>query len=224
MEPRAKAHQIGTGDLLILHSGGVDWLEELGFVFATPPALAAYSAGAGNCAKATGSPDSCATVFSYPVPGPNIDPGSGPVTPGGLGTRGNGFPVKPSGNVDVTVALWRPQRTPIAPETGWIDVGGLSYGAQVGFGGVMCPDDAFSGPELSPESGHAGISDKAPDRSANPANTVTYTLKLSRCLSSSGLGSSFDGSDEEVGVTFQVFYPSQTAGGQASQTVFFKRQ
>ena len=147
---------------------------------------------------------------------------------------GNGFPVKarPSGDAEagdvvLTLTFWRPQRRPIPPETGWIDLGGLNYFAAKSGGGVgPCPQSAYSenDPELTPATGLVGeqftkLVDEAPDRPASQANTFTYTLNLTRCLAQDGL--SFN-PGEERGIGFRAQAPNSL--DDSSQDVWFKRQ
>ncbi|HEX9054718.1 MAG TPA: hypothetical protein VF830_07410, partial [Gemmatimonadales bacterium] len=122
----------------------------------------------------------------------------------GPGTPGNPFPVAAGGNGEVVLQLtfWRPQRKPIPPEQGaWTDIGKLGYGASVQSVGAAspnlpCPPSAFSttDPNLSAPQALAqfgqtagGLMDLAPDQPADPANTITYTLNLTRCLAALGL-------------------------------------
>ena len=185
--PRATSSEIGTGDVLIqrVTTDGAEthFASTLQYVFATAPALVSYSDTAGNCAKVSGTAGDCTTEFSYPVPA------SGP------GTRANPFPVTAGQNGDVVVRLtfWRPQRLPIGLEPGpWTDVGGLLYGADFGERGRPCPQRAYSTGDdlLTPdpqaqgggEDNAGGYRDLAPDQPTNPADTFTYRLNLSECL------------------------------------------
>ena len=211
LRPGATAAEIGSGDQLIAHvtkgvpgnTGPGDHATTLQFVFATTPALVSYSDTAGNCAKVAGTPGSCATEFSYPVPPPGSDC-SRPGCPGGLGTGGNGFPVAPGPNnkIKVTLTFWRPQRAPIPsggtgggdpclPGCEWVDIGNLDYTTAFdGEGGPACPRGAYSNSDLSV--GSAGrfppphdpgiLSDTVGTKAASPANTFTYTVDLSECL------------------------------------------
>lgn len=217
----ATTAQIGTGDLLIerLTTSGVETqlTTTIQYVFATVPALVSYSDGRDN-----------AGTIAYPVAG------------GAPGTkRDNGLPVTagPNGDVIVTLTFWRPQRRPIAgeacldstPPCEWIDIGRLGYSAQSAEGADSgyCPQNAFSsrdpnlakGPytgdePLDPSIG--GFTDLAPDRPANPANTLTYSLNLTRCLAPTAL--SFN-----PGETRNFAFAAGTTG-EASQTVFFTRR
>jgi hypothetical protein len=105
--------------------------------------------------------------------------------------------------LDLTVAVWRPQRRPIPDEAGygqpgaWTDIGGLSY--QVIVGGpdwgisqphFACPQGSLSTTDsaLTPAmlGGTAdqtgGFTDGAPDRPADPAHTITYSVNLTQCI------------------------------------------
>ena len=238
----ATTAQIRTGDVLIerVIRGGVEtsFAGTLQFVFATTPALVSYNDTASNCAKVTGTEGECATEFSYPVPPPGSDC-SQPGCPGGLGTEGNGLPVAagPSGEMEVTLTFWRPQRTPVPPETAqWIDIGGLNYAFAFGCdasgcGNRYCPPAAYSvpaGSELAtttlPNSG-GGLKDSALDRPANPQNTFTYTVNLSECLRDPRTGF---GNDTPLtwnpGEERQLVFQGTTLLDRSEQIIYFKRQ
>jgi hypothetical protein len=184
----ATSAQIGTGNVLIQRvsdAGGAEtgaFPGTLQYVFATSPALASYSDTAGNSG-----------VVSYPTPA------------AGAGTHGNGFPVAAGGdgNVVLSVTFWRPQRRAIPPETGpWIDIGALNYGPVMQHLGTApggtdifkpCPQSVLSStdPDLTPVAvprvpGSGGFTDLAADQTANPANSVTYTVSVTQCLASLG--------------------------------------
>ena len=177
----ATTAQIGTGDVLIqrVTRGGIEsqFPSSVQFVFATALALVSYADTAGNSA-----------TVPYPIAG--YQPG-----PPGPGTNDDPFSVEPGpdGNVVLTLTFWRPQRRPIPPEPGpWTDIGGLTYTTELS-GGFVCPQSSFSetDPELAPASSPVlhtggGVSDLAPDRPANAANTFTYTLNVTQCLASMG--------------------------------------
>lgn len=219
----ATTSEIRTGDVLIerVTTAGVEsqFPATLQSVFATVPALAAYSDGQGNAA-----------TVSYPAAPPGTPGG------GGLGTHGNGFPVTTGVGGEVVVALtfWRPQRGPIPPETAeWTDIGRLTYLASVGCVPELpgpqrcaekaCPQDAFTTtqtgwtPSTLPSYRGGGLSDPAPDASADPANTFTYSLNLSRCLTANGL-TWVPGQQYEFNLT------GTNESDFAQQKVFFKRQ
>jgi hypothetical protein len=228
----ATAAQIGTGDVLIqrVTTGGLEtqFLTALQYVFATMPALVSYNDGAGN-----------SRTVSYPVqrvPGP---PGCSPACTGpASGDRGNGFPVKarPNGDVIVRLTFWRPQRRPIAGETGnWIDIGGLHHTAGIDGIDSSCAQSAFSAPSpgLTPIDievlDRAGFRDLAADQPASAANTFAYTLNLTQCLRSPvshkrpAPGFSFN-PGEERGLKFSGISVSGNNTGEAEQSIYFTRQ
>ncbi len=224
----ATSAQIGTGDLLVQRvGGGGDFIATLQYVFATTPALVSYSDTAGNCARVSGMPGACPTVFSYPGPP-------------GQGEMGSGFPVAAPAGQDViaTFTFWRPQRRPIVgergysePPTAWTDIGGLKYGASVAGqdpGSNTCEQEAYSSadPNLTPDSptaqpGGGGFRDTAADQPANPANTFSYTLNLTKCFASKGL--SFN-PGEERGFDFRAVAAQTDADDNAGVSIFFERQ
>jgi hypothetical protein len=196
----ATTTEIRTGDVLIERAtiGGVEMAfpATLQYVFATVPALVSYRDTAGNSA-----------TVEYPVHGPIPGPADA-----GPGAHGNGFPLAPGpdGHIRITLTFWRPQRrsSPADPGTDeWIDIGGLTYALT--FRGRNCgPQSAFStsDPSLGPPppgipgfdpSGvpGGGFTDLAPDRPADPANTLSFALDLTQCLESRGL--SFAPGEEE---------------------------
>lgn len=189
LSPRATSSQIGTGDVLIqrVTANGVstDTPTMLPYIFGTVLALVSYDDGQGN-----------STTVSY-----SGDPYNA------RGTVTNPFPVAAGadGQISLKLRFWRPQRRPIPPEPGdWTDIGKLSYTANVQSVGTTeipprkrnCPQDAFSenDPNVSaPQTFNAntdqgGVTDLAPDQPANAANTITYTLNLTKCLQSLGFG------------------------------------
>lgn len=192
LTPRATSSQIGTGDVLIqrVTSNGVttDTPTVLPYIFDTVVALVSYDDGQGNT-----------TRINYPVA---VDPALG--TPGS-GTNPFRVAAGPDGHVALKLTFWRPQRRPIPPEPGdWTDVGKLSYTANVQSVGTTaipgqrrdCPQSAFSenDPNVSApqtfnaSTGTGGVTDLAPDQPANPGNTISYTLDLTTCLASLGVG------------------------------------
>ena len=145
-----------------------DFAAALGYVFSTFPVIASYDDGQGS----SGS-------FSYPRPG-NAPPA--PVH------------ADPSGDVSLNWQVWLPQRRRIEGEPGdaeWMDVGSLSYTAQVASpsGGIFCPQSSFStaDPNLapittspSPERVPAGLRTWPPISPQTPrtrsASRSTYTV------------------------------------------------
>ena len=186
--PGATLDQMSAGDVLIMRAtqdgAPVEFANTVGFIFSTHPALAAYSDGQGNSGTLT-----------YPRPAPcNSNPMSCalPVHAG------------PSGDVVVTMALWKPQRRRIEGESGqgeWMDVGNLAYGTSAvtfgqGTGAGFCPQSSYSGvdPNLTvlppdskqPSLGGAEFADQSGDQPSSPANTLTFTLNLTDCLAAHG--------------------------------------
>jgi hypothetical protein len=220
----ATTAQIGTGDVLIqrVSTGGVEnqFPATLQFAFATVPALVSYRDTAGNSG-----------TVSYPVAGPYTGPPSG-YRPPGPGVKGNGFPVAagPDGNVVLTLTYWRPQRRPIPGEPGdgvpgaWTDIGGLAYTAGIPDIGIGCPQSSVSetDPNLTtappPVGGGGGFTDLAPDLPASAANTFTYTLNVTQCLTSQGISwNPGEEHDLRLGGT-------DDSADQTGQAVAFKRQ
>ena len=234
LEHHATTAQIGTGDLLIQRiDGNPDaFPANLGFVFATVPALMIYRDGA--------SPANTVTP-AYPVGA------------GGPGTQGNEFLVDvgcqgvsiactPATDVVVELTVWRPQRERLAldppPGAGesavWTDVGGLNYQTVVQHIGTLpggttvqqpCPQSTYgtADPNLTNPPGHLGpgLTDTTTDHPSSSSRTVTYTLNLTRCVTA--LGATWGPSDPA-----SIFFGAQvTRLGEsdgASQTVWFKRK
>jgi hypothetical protein len=215
----ATSAQIGTGDVLIARvvRDGVqtDAAATLQYVPVTVPALISYDDGRGNSA-----------TISYPVAR------SAP------GTREDPFPVAARGNGEVVAkfTFWRPQRarlaTDPAPGAGesnqWTDIGGLLYNAQIGDLGHDCrprfatesdPNlEIDPGPDAESED-EGGIRDLATDRPANPQNTFTYTMNLTKCLGSEPPVESWNVGESKMA----TFGGGDGSGGAGNQNVFFKR-
>jgi hypothetical protein len=191
--PLAPVSQIGTGDVYLEHlvsSTGAEttYTADLNLVFETTPALDTLSDGAGD-----------SYTVSYPVT--SSEPG--------VYDLGHGIPFQvtasPSGDVLLTLTFWRPQRPGIASvgEPAFMDMGHLTYSnflypvSSSGQGQqAPCHQDAYStsDPNLAPTtSGTAGMVDQAADSPPNPANTLTYSLDLTRCLAENGLTANSDG-------------------------------
>jgi hypothetical protein len=178
-------------------------------IFATVPALVAYSDTAGNSA-----------TVSYPV------------ATNGPGTEGNPFPIAPGANGEIVLNLtfWRPQRRPIPSETApWIDVGGLEYNPRIisvtNAGtpslNLNCPQDTLStdDPQLTaspvpPERGGAAVGgrlkDLVGDRPASPSNTFRYSVNVTRCLASRG-------ASVESGQGLLIQFGGNTAGAEHAE-------
>ena len=227
--------QIATGDLPIelITSGGaeIEVPAAVPFVFSTTPALALYD-------DETGGP--LPVVY--------------PADPGDPGTSDNGFPVGDSAqdadqDVELTLELWRPQRTPIEGElcpppdgpacapTQWIDIGGLSHSVWVlaigtfpsTFVGQPCPPStlASSDPDLLPPSPGGtepfAFIDLAADGPAHPDNRLTYALNLTQCLTSLGVAGQWT-AGEQVTLDFRARAAAIASPDSASQLVAFERQ
>lgn len=202
--------QIGGGDVLVqrVTSGGEEgpcesahtscFASTVPFVFATAQTLESWGDRPGE-----------SNPLAYPIP------------PGGEPFAVSDDPADADSDVEVRLTFWRPQRRPIAEDecasprpgcTGdeWIDIGGLRYrGAildlpQGGLGG-RCPASAYTvptGEELvpSPVDGDplaGGLIDQATDSAADPLNTFTYELNLTKCLDGTAWTSG-----EDIGVGF----------------------
>lgn len=231
----ASPAEIATGDLPIelITSGGTEVKvpAAVPFVFSTTPAIVSYD-------DETGGP----VPVVYPA------------DPGDPGTPGAGFPVADSSqdsddDVELTLELWRPQRTPIEGErcpppdgppcapAQWIDIGGLSHSVWVfkigtfpsTFIGQPCPPSALasSDPDLLPPSPEGtepfAFIDLAADGPANPDNRLTYVLNLTQCLTSLGVGSQWT-AGEEVTIDFRARAAAIPSPDSATQLVAFERQ
>jgi hypothetical protein len=191
--PGATSAQIGSGDVLIqdVTTAGVTTQipGTLPFVFNTTPALMSWNSGSDS-----------ATV-SYPVdPGAPVTPGApGPPGSGAPGTQSNPWPIGGrAGDVVLKLTFWRPQRSGIAGagEPAFMDVGHLSYSSnpyvlsRSGNQPLNCPASSYStsDPDLvpNPDTHRNGFVDQANDASANPANTLTYSLDLTACFAANG--------------------------------------
>jgi hypothetical protein len=214
----ARTDQIGTGDVLIqrVETGGIqqEFLATLLFVLPTQAALVSYSDGQGN-----------GTPVSYPV------------AAGGPGTQGNGLPVTANENGDIvlTLTFWRPQRIAIPGEPGtWTDVGGLHYMAwpDVTLDGDLdhspCPPSAYStsDPELTIISrprpaDHPPIGaavDSSTDQPPDSANTLTYSINLTRCLDQWSAPKWLPGEEHEIAFMAET---SALSGDKTVVRVFF---
>lgn len=216
----ATAAQIGTGDVLVqrINNGAqTQSTATVQYVFATVPTLTSYDDGHGG-------------IVTVPYP----------VLPGGAGdTEENGFPVTagPNGHVVVRLTFWRPQRTPIPPETAsWIDIGHLSYGISVGYTGDYCPISSLSNPSSTltqtPEFTKEGgiLTDQADDQPADPANTLSVTVDLTGCLDAQGV-SFGQHSTHNIGISALTCGArrcsangTSTGPDEANQNFFFTRQ
>ena len=126
------------------------------------------------------------------------------------------------------------RRIPGALLTDWRDMGGLVHYATGGPSNrhfaSFCPQGAFSDASaeltpFSPDPGAGGFLDGAGTVEADPANTLSYRVNLTKCLEPEGI--SF-GVDQTRGFAFQVTTPQSpeqglTGADGASQVMYFRR-
>jgi hypothetical protein len=229
LDPNATAANIGSGDVAaeVVTTNGVTTQVPitLGFVFNTVPALASYTDSAGDSGTIT-----------YP-------------DTSGLGTNNNPIKLAAGANGDVTVTftVFRPQRTgvPGAGEPAYMDLGHLGYTIGYGNGGPAggaglhlvntlggsCSTASYSNPSptlsiggaaqggFGPVQGTSWLIDAADDQPAAPANTISFTVDLTKCLSDGG-NSAFP-VGQPVGMGLDA--ASQSSSDHASQTFYVER-
>lgn len=203
LAPMAGASALRSGDTYIerLEENGAETQQPvtLNTVFGTLPALSRWSDG------------SRSVDIRYPVP------------TGAEGAENNGFTVQPAadGHYRVKLTIWRPQRKSIPSSgegNGWIDMGGLRYTvvgktAEENRRVWQCPASAYStsDPNLTETSG--GLLDAARDEPISPSNTLTFTVDITDCLTSSGIAG--------FTKTSTVFVTALSAYGDAAEGVGF---
>jgi hypothetical protein len=212
----ATAAQIGSGDAFIQHvtSGTTTTYVPgiLNYMFATTPALVRWADGSG----ASGS-----TTY--------------PASPGSTGTAPNPISLTAGadGHVVATLTFWRPQRKAIAGSgegTGWIDIGGLGYSADIpngpsaggpgapgGAGRGRCDAGAYGTVDAGMAVTGDQVLDAAADRPADPANQLTFSVDITRCLTNGGVTWN---PGETLAVDIQA---RSNYGDNAAQKVFFRR-
>ena len=212
----ATAAQIGSGDTFIQHvTTGTTTTQVpgiLNYLFATTPALARWADGSG----ASGS-------VTYPA------------GPGATGTAPNPISLTAGadGHVVATLTFWRPQRKAIAGSgegTGWIDIGGLGYSADIpngpsaggpgapgGAGRGRCDGGAYGTADPSLSVSGDQVLDTAADRPADPANQLTFSVDITRCLTNGGVTWN---AGETLAVDIQA---RSNYGDNAAQKVYFRR-
>ena len=189
LRPNVNADAIGAGDLLTEIVTGPGSAEErytrvVNFVFNTTPALKTLSVIDGSDVPYTNSP----YTVSYPV---------GASSPG---TNQACFRAPPTGTVKLAITAWRPQRPGIdaAGEAAFVDIGrsfvtidipnapcvstgfqGCSSGS-IGPGNCTASAYATSDPNLTTDPN--GLLDQASDADADAANTFSFTIDLTACL------------------------------------------
>ena len=241
LDHRSNSTQIVTGNQIFHHvtkSGGesqcpdagnpncVSYQSTQGFAFTTTPALKSFDDGPGG-----------RVPISYPVD--FEEPGNTANNPIRVSARSGG-------DVILDLTLWRPQRRPTSDAecgnvpgcavTDWLDMGGLVYfatGNRVEGGDpAVCPKEgAYSNPSeglqaFELEAGESGgFLDTTGARRADPANTLSYRVNLTKCLATKGI--SFN-KNQTRGFAFQASPPTDPAGGltgtdTASQNVYLRR-
>lgn len=238
---RSTSTQITTGKYLLQHitqSGDesqcpsdtdpdcVSYSSLMQFAFTTTPALKSFDDGPGG-----------RVPISYPV---DFDePGNEPNNPIRVSARSGG-------DVILDLTLWRPQRRPTSDAecgnvpgcalTDWLDMGGLVHfatGNRVEGGDpAVCPKEgAYSDPSaglqaFELEAGESGgFLDTTGAREADPTNTLSYRVNLTKCLETKGI--SF-GVNQTRAFSFQASPPTDPASGltgtdTAAQNVYFRR-
>jgi len=210
LHPGATSAEIGSGDSFIqrVTAAGVETTTAatLNYVFSTTPALTAFTTAAGS------------GTISYPV------------VAGALGTAQNPIPV-PAGS-PINLAFWRPQRKAIdgsGEGSGFVDIGHLTYSADIpngpsaadGPGGGPGPGGRCQGQYGSTDADATvtadGIVDKADDRAAAPANTLSFTVDVDACLAANSVTWPVG---HKLGIDIQA---RATQGDNAAQKIWFKR-
>ncbi len=194
--PNATSSQIGSGDVITEEAtSGATTTQTpttIEFVFNTVPAIASYDDGQGDSA-----------TISYP-------------DSSGLGGPNNPIKVAPGpdGHVRVTFTVDRPQRTGIAGagEPAFMDLGNLWYAfdsvspqapGQTTVGQAVSPqcstadysnlsstlansDGASSTSQFRSPPGSGMLVDSAADQPASAANTISFTVDVTGCMTDKG--------------------------------------
>jgi hypothetical protein len=222
--PGATSSQIGSGDVIteVVTNAGTttETPTTLDFVFSTVPAIASYSDTAGDSGAIT-----------YP-------------DTSGLGTGQNPIEVAAGSNGDavVTFKIWRPQRAgvPGAGEPALMDIGNLWYAldsasgpSQGQVGSATAPqcsaasysnlsptlslEGSGSGQDFAP-AGDGSLVDSASDAPASAANTISFTVDITQCLTDHG-------TPFPVGqpMQFDISANSQSSSDHANQTFWLER-
>jgi hypothetical protein len=210
LHPGAASAEIGSGDSFIEHvtTGGSETTAAgtLNYVFSTTPALTAFTTGAGS------------GTISYPV------------APGGLGTDQNPIPV--AAGSPIGLAFWRPQRRAIEGSgegSGFVDIGHLTYSADIPNGpappglpgGGPGPGGNCQGRYASTDADATvtgdGVLDKADDRAAAAANTLSFSVDVDACLAANAVTWPVG---DKLGIDIQA---RAAQGDNAAQKIWFKR-
>jgi hypothetical protein len=229
LNPHATAQQIGSGDTIVVRQTNAGVLTQtptaIDFVFGTVPALSHYDDGQG---------DSGDVVY----PASASTPGSS--------TNPLAVAAGPSGDVLVTMSFWRPQRRPIpgAGERGPMDIGQLLYEPDIaqqppfpqpaGNSGPQCSEasETTNDPNLSLESMPPPVGSSAPasgrfrdakaDAPADPANKLTFTVDITKCLADRGMGAWQVG--QPLHMEIEADAPSSSGNDHADQIIYFTRK
>jgi hypothetical protein len=236
LQPHAGADQIRGGDLLISEAKvttdgrfipndlrdyagqQVELVSTLKTIFVTTPAIASYTDELG-----------VTHAVSYPSYADSSNPL--PVVDG----------PDPGSDVSVRLTFWRPQRRALPDElppgaSKWVDIGGLDY--VTGYAKGFCQPDSYSDvdpgltliPYTQPSpTGSQQVTvlrDSAPDTAANPANTFSYTLDLSKCIAANSIPGSTLGPGESASFNFNARFPLESGSYThfISSSYFFRNQ
>jgi hypothetical protein len=210
LHPGATSAEIGSGDSFIerVTTGGVETTAAatLNYVFSTTPALMAFTTAAGS------------GTISYPV------------APGGLGTDQDPIPV--AAGSPINLVFWRPQRKAIEGSgegSGFVDIGHLTYSADIPDGpaapglpgGGPGPGGRCQGQYASTDADATvtsdGVLDKADDRAADAANTLSFTVDVDACLAANSVTWPVG---DKLGIDIQA---RAAQGDNAAQKVWFRR-
>lgn len=219
LQTGAVAADINAGDSFIqeVTSGASvsKFFKKLDFVFKGTPAIETIVINPGTASETTQN-------FSYPI------------ASGSPGTMGNCLTANPdgSGNINLQLTAWRPQRKgiPALGEAQFVDIGLSDITVDIpnepctigsGCSAPRMPNNCTSvtysesDPNLSITGGK--LLDTKADADADPANTVTFTVDLKACLAESG---DVLDAGEEVSLDLQ-FRSVSSMGGSDNSAVQF---
>lgn len=174
-------------------------------------------------------------VKSYAIDGDSAVDVSYPVDPSAEGTNGHCIAVPSSPNASITFTIWRPQRPGIsaAGEESIVDIGksiivvdipnAPAVGSPTGNGPGNCQagySESDTNLQLTTNGSIQQLTDIASDATADPANTVTFTLDVDACLAATNGGAITWDSGETIQLDIQF---KNTAGDNAAQKICFVR-
>ena len=172
IKPGMDRTKVRAGQTLFEKVPGIADLQPISIheIFATVPALAAWSDGGGQ-----------STTVTYPVPS------------GASGTSENPAGVKPSpdGDYRMTLIVWRPQYEPEGSPGQWLDFGQLTY-TVVGRTNQLppklwrCPTTAYTAEQPGQQITPSGVKDPYLGGPVDPAQVMKLTVNVSECLRFSG--------------------------------------